>query len=123
MCTSKPAGPSEDHNTDSLPDPLTDVFDSYLGLVLFQKTAYRSATTLELGSWLNTHIHSTRRTSNTISTCSITSPVFLYDQSVWKHRCFLSFTFKVWMCCPLSQFVNDKTIHSKPVSSTPICEG
>ena len=46
---------------------------TYLGLVRFQKTAYRSDTTLDAGSWPYTHIRTKRNSSRRrdISTCGI----------------------------------------------------
>lgn len=55
------------------PAPQPTCAHTYLVLVRFQKTAKRSATTLEPGSWLNTHINTTRQMKRTISTCSITT--------------------------------------------------
>lgn len=44
---------------------------TYLGLVRFQKTAYRSDTTLEAGSWPYTHIPMMRTRKRIISTCGM----------------------------------------------------
>lgn len=70
--------------------PLAALSGTYLGLVRFQKTAYRSATTLELGSWLNTHIHSTRKTNSTISTFNITTAKFGTYSSSMRGDCGVS---------------------------------